>query len=89
MEVPVVGFINGLALAPTGSFVAAAVGQEHRLGRWFRVKEARNSLCIVRLPPAIHRKPHLLAQHNARQRAEHNGQLYSDEGEDEDDGDGV
>jgi len=79
MQVPVLGFVNGLAVAPTGRFVAAAVGQEHRLGRWFRQKEARNSLVIVPLPPEIHRKPHLLAQHSAR--------LQNGGGSDDDDGD--
>lgn len=57
MAVPVVGFVNGLAVATSGKFVAAAVGQEHRLGRWFCVPEARNSLCIVPLPPELHRSP--------------------------------
>ena len=60
-SVPLSGFINGLALARSGRFVAAAVGQEHRLGRWFGLKEARNCLAIVPLPVACHRKPHLLA----------------------------
>mmetsp|Transcript_41156 Transcript_41156/g.102385 ORF Transcript_41156/g.102385 Transcript_41156/m.102385 type:complete len:86 (-) Transcript_41156:38-295(-) len=60
MSVPLVGFINGLAMAPSGKFVACAVGQEHRLGRWFRIREARNSLCIVPLPASVHRKPDLV-----------------------------
>lgn len=46
------GFINGLAFGATGSVVVAAVGNEHRLGRWERMKssEAKNGLQIVRLP---------------------------------------
>jgi len=39
-SVPLTGFVNGIALARSGKFVAAAVGQEHRLGRWFRLPEA-------------------------------------------------
>jgi len=34
----------------SGNFLVAAVGQEHRLGRWWRNKEARNSIQIVSLP---------------------------------------
>jgi ribosomal RNA-processing protein 9 len=59
MEVPLPGFVNGLAVAPSGKFVAAAVGQEHRLGRWFNVPEGRNSLCLIALPQALHSKPRL------------------------------
>lgn len=29
--------------------IVAGVGQEHRLGRWLRIKEARNCLRIVEL----------------------------------------
>lgn len=58
---PLVGFVNGIALAPSGSFAAVAVGQEHRLGRWFRVKEARNGLAILPLPACVHAAPKLLA----------------------------
>lgn len=31
------------------TFIVAGVGQEHRLGRWLRIKEARNCLRIVAL----------------------------------------
>ncbi|XP_078596302.1 U3 small nucleolar RNA-interacting protein 2-like isoform X1 [Branchiostoma floridae x Branchiostoma japonicum] len=48
-SVPVVGFVNGLKFSSDGSFLVAAVGQEHRLGRWWRLKPARNSLVIIRL----------------------------------------
>lgn len=30
-------------------YLAAGVGQEHRLGRWWRVKEARNAVKIIKL----------------------------------------
>ncbi|KAI8504098.1 pre-rRNA processing protein [Branchiostoma belcheri] len=44
-----VGFVNGLKFSSDGSLLVAAVGQEHRLGRWWRLKPARNSLVIIRL----------------------------------------
>ncbi|KAL6069523.1 Ribosomal RNA processing 9, U3 small nucleolar RNA binding protein [Balamuthia mandrillaris] len=48
-KVPMVGFVNGLAFGPSGRFLVAAVGQEHRMGRWQRVPEARNGLHIIPL----------------------------------------
>ena len=59
LSTPLTGFVNGLALAPSGKFIAAAVGQEHRLGRWFKISEARNSVVIVPLPAPLHIKPRL------------------------------
>ncbi|KAI9237241.1 MAG: WD40-repeat-containing domain protein [Podila humilis] len=51
--IPMVGVVNDLQLyAPTMSkrtFIVAGVGQEHKLGRWLRIKEARNCLRIVAL----------------------------------------
>ncbi|KXZ42593.1 hypothetical protein GPECTOR_132g605 [Gonium pectorale] len=43
------GFVNGLAIARSGRFVAAAVGQEPRMGRWARDPRARNGLALHRL----------------------------------------
>eukprot|EP00903_Cladosiphon_okamuranus_P013170 g12283.t1 len=48
--VPLDGFVNGLAVSSKGKFVVAAVGQEHRLGRWEHDKKARNEVCVVSLP---------------------------------------
>eukprot|EP00742_Colponemidia_sp_Colp-10_P003325 GILJ01003540.1.p1 GENE.GILJ01003540.1~~GILJ01003540.1.p1 ORF type:complete len:439 (+),score=48.53 GILJ01003540.1:26-1342(+) len=48
-SVPVVGWINGIEFARSGRFAVLAVGQEHRFGRWVRVGEARNGLCLVNL----------------------------------------
>lgn len=48
-EVPVAGFVNGLAFASDASRLVVACGQEHRLGRWWRVKEATNGVLVVRL----------------------------------------
>ncbi|KAF9950039.1 pre-rRNA processing protein [Mortierella alpina] len=53
--IPVIGVVNDLQLyQPTLSkktLLVAAVGQEHKLGRWLRIKEARNGLKIVALAP--------------------------------------
>lgn len=46
-DIPLVGFINSLKFSSAGDFLVAGVGQEHRLGRWWRIKEARNSVCII------------------------------------------
>jgi len=42
------GFVNGLAVA-SGRFVAAAVGHEHRLGRWWRDAKAENAVVLLPL----------------------------------------
>lgn len=49
-SVPLEGFVNGLAVSSTGKFFVAAVGQEHRLGRWEHEKKAKNEVCVVPLP---------------------------------------
>lgn len=46
---PVRGFVNSLAIARSGQFVLAGVGQEPRLGRWLRDGSARNGLVLHRL----------------------------------------
>ena len=90
MSVPLVGFINDLAVAPSGKFVAAAVGQEHRLGRWSRVSQARNSVCLLPLPAALHAKQRLSAANAARKARK--GVVRAadadDDDDDDDDGDG-
>uniref|UniRef100_A0A8C0X198 U3 small nucleolar RNA-interacting protein 2 n=1 Tax=Castor canadensis TaxID=51338 RepID=A0A8C0X198_CASCN len=48
-DIPLMGFINSLKFSSAGDFLVAGVGQEHRLGRWWRIKEARNSVCIIPL----------------------------------------
>lgn len=45
--VEVTGFVNGLAF--TGDNLVAAVGQEHRLGRWSTIKVAKNSVVLIPL----------------------------------------
>ncbi|CAL8337262.1 unnamed protein product [Lota lota] len=48
-SVPVPGFINSLEFSTSGKFLVAGVGQEHRLGRWWRQKEAKNGIYIIPL----------------------------------------
>lgn len=48
-KIPVVGFINSLKFISDGLSLVAGVGQEHRLGRWWRVKEAKNSVQVFPL----------------------------------------
>ncbi|XP_071138149.1 U3 small nucleolar RNA-interacting protein 2-like [Mytilus galloprovincialis] len=51
-SLPVTGFVNSLQFSKDGSFLVAGVGQEHKMGRWWRIKEARNSICIIKLSKA-------------------------------------
>lgn len=51
-SLPVKGFVNSLAFAKSGRFLLAGVGQEPRLGRWGRNKEARNGVVLHTLIPA-------------------------------------
>jgi ribosomal RNA-processing protein 9 len=44
------GVVNGVAFTKSGRFMVVATGQEHRLGRWWRCKEGKNGLAVVRLP---------------------------------------
>ncbi|RMZ55710.1 hypothetical protein APUTEX25_005751 [Auxenochlorella protothecoides] len=46
---PARGFVNGLAVARSGRFVAAGMGQEPRMGRWGRDGKARNGVLILPL----------------------------------------
>ena len=43
------GFCNGLALASSGRFLLAATGQEPRMGRWARDRDARNGVWVQEL----------------------------------------
>ncbi|KAK2589024.1 hypothetical protein KPH14_001867 [Odynerus spinipes] len=47
--IKLVGFINSLVFTPDGNNLIAGVGQEHRLGRWWRIPEAKNSIVIIPL----------------------------------------
>lgn len=48
-SIPLKGFVNALEFSPTGDFLVAGIGQEHRLGRWFSIKEAKNQIVIIPL----------------------------------------
>jgi ribosomal RNA-processing protein 9 len=48
-SIPVTGFINSLQFTPNGNSLVVGVGQEHRLGRWWRIKEAKNQILIIPL----------------------------------------
>ncbi|XP_067417267.1 LOW QUALITY PROTEIN: U3 small nucleolar RNA-interacting protein 2 [Emydura macquarii macquarii] len=48
-DIPLIGFVNSLKFSHAGDFLVAGLGQEHRLGRWWRIKEAKNSICIIPL----------------------------------------
>lgn len=50
-HVPCKGIINGLSFSQDGRTLVAAVGTEHRLGRWWRYTEAKNGLAVITLPP--------------------------------------
>lgn len=43
---PARGFVNSLALAGSGRFVAAGLGREQRLGRWATFKGAQTGVLI-------------------------------------------
>ncbi|CAM4590065.1 U3 small nucleolar RNA-interacting protein 2 isoform X1 [Caretta caretta] len=48
-DIPLIGFVNSLKFSNAGDFLVVGIGQEHRLGRWWRIREAKNSICIVPL----------------------------------------
>ena len=48
-SLPQRGFVNGLAIASSGKFLLAGVGQEPRLGRWARDGGAKNGVVMHRL----------------------------------------
>ncbi|XP_061473904.1 U3 small nucleolar RNA-interacting protein 2 [Rhineura floridana] len=58
-EIPLVGFVNSLKFSNSGNFLVAGIGQEHRLGRWWRIKEAKNSICIIPLRKATAGNPQI------------------------------
>ncbi|KAK0316199.1 pre-rRNA processing protein [Friedmanniomyces endolithicus] len=57
---PIVGVINDLAIvdrgerAKDGVLIAAAVGKQHRLGRWSEFAEGKNCLVIFEVPRKMH-----------------------------------
>lgn len=49
MEIPVNGFVNSLVFNADGTKLYAAVGQEHRWGRWWRLTDAKNHIVAIDL----------------------------------------
>ena len=49
LTIPMAGYVNSLAFAHSGKFLIAGVGQEHRLGRWESIKQAKNAVYIIPL----------------------------------------
>lgn len=48
-EIELTGFVNALCFTPDGTHLIAGIGQEHRLGRWWRIPEAKNVIVIIPL----------------------------------------
>mmetsp|Transcript_20914 Transcript_20914/g.23377 ORF Transcript_20914/g.23377 Transcript_20914/m.23377 type:complete len:537 (+) Transcript_20914:116-1726(+) len=48
-DIPLNGYVNGIAIGPKARFCVVAVGQEPKLGRWNRISSAKNRFGIVRL----------------------------------------
>jgi ribosomal RNA-processing protein 9 len=48
-KIPLHGYINSIAFGPKANFCVAAIGEEHRLGRWNRIKKAQNRIAVVKL----------------------------------------
>ncbi|XP_074601446.1 U3 small nuclear riboprotein factor 55K isoform X2 [Brevipalpus obovatus] len=46
--IPVIGFVNHLQFSLDGLHLIAAVAREHRFGRWWSIREAKN--CIMDIP---------------------------------------
>jgi len=47
--VPVKGVVNSLTFSNDGNYLVAGLGQEHKLGRWYTDKSAKNNICIIPL----------------------------------------
>ena len=52
-SVAVVGFVNSLAVSGCGGWLVMGVGQEHRLGRWWREAGAKNKLLMLPIPEPV------------------------------------
>ncbi|EEC08794.1 U3 snoRNP-associated protein, putative, partial [Ixodes scapularis] len=55
ISIPLEGFVNELVFSNSGQLLVAAVGQEHRLGRWWNLRKAKN--CVTILPLKISDRP--------------------------------
>ncbi|KAK7865297.1 hypothetical protein R5R35_012590 [Gryllus longicercus] len=48
-DIPIKGFVNGLQFTHDGKYLVAAVGSEHKLGRWQVMKDVKNSVLVIPL----------------------------------------
>ncbi|KAI8435678.1 hypothetical protein MSG28_003938 [Choristoneura fumiferana] len=48
-SVEIAGFVNSMQFTSDGTQLYAAVGQEHKSGRWFKVGNAKNGVLVVNL----------------------------------------
>lgn len=48
-KIQINGFINDLKFTNDGKYLVAAVGQEHRLGRWAKIDDVKNNLVLIEL----------------------------------------
>jgi len=44
------GFVNSLSICSEGKLIIAGIGQEHRLGRWWVEKKAKNRIQLFKIP---------------------------------------
>ena len=51
--------MNALSFSNDGNALIAAIGQEHRLGRWWRLKNAKNSDCVIPLQRTVENGDHV------------------------------
>ncbi|XP_034830523.1 U3 small nucleolar RNA-interacting protein 2 [Maniola hyperantus] len=49
-SIEIFGFVNSIQFTSDGQQLFAAIGQEHKAGRWFKQAGAKNGLLIVKLP---------------------------------------
>uniref|UniRef100_A0A182RA19 Uncharacterized protein n=1 Tax=Anopheles funestus TaxID=62324 RepID=A0A182RA19_ANOFN len=49
LQIPVAGFVNAIEFTSDGQFLVVAVGQEHRLGRWWTLKNTKNHVLLIPL----------------------------------------
>ena len=54
--IPCKGIVNGLAFSADGRALLAAVGTEHRLGRWWKYSQAQNGVAVLRLPGLVEKQ---------------------------------
>lgn len=48
-EINIDGFINSMVFTPDGKNLIVGVGQEHKCGRWWRIKETKNKIVVIPL----------------------------------------